>query len=155
MADPIPTFYRIFFPTIDPIVASTGVIGNLFLPGDILKSYNPRAILPPALETEVLLQSSAGFLAGTMVLQIFLLRMRPHDIGVWKALQASIAVVDAAILGSVFRALDKQDRLALKDWRGLDWINVGVTGTVLAIRLAFCLGVGLGGRKGIGKGKRS
>lgn len=143
MTHPIPSAYRIFFATIDPLVASTGVIGNLFVQHGILDSYNPNAKYPPSIETKVCLQSLAGFLAGTMFLQIVLLRIRPRDIAVWKCLEASIAIVDCAIIAAVLKALDDQGRLSPELWRLPDWTNLGVTGFVLLYRVSFLLGIGM------------
>lgn len=66
---PIPAFYRIFFTTIDPIMASFGCIANLFLPDMILDGYTPAIARPIALETRVLLDAIAGFFACIVVLQ--------------------------------------------------------------------------------------
>ncbi|KAK5332396.1 hypothetical protein LTR98_011480 [Exophiala xenobiotica] len=51
----IPSFYRIFFSTFDPLIALTGVLVNIFAPSVILKLYDPNATLPPSIETTVLI----------------------------------------------------------------------------------------------------
>ena len=145
MANPIPPFYRHFFTTFDAIGALTGVLGNFFTPAPILDSYNPNAQIPPSLETRLLLDSSAGFLLGTMFLQTVLLRLRPRDLTVWRCVQTMIGIVDVVLLGSFTRTLNEQGRLNPGMWRGMEWMNMLFTAFVLSIRVAFLLGVGVGG----------
>ena len=140
----IPSFYRIWFTIIDPLLSLLGIISNLFSPAAILNGYSPNAVIPPAPETAVLLDTTAAFLAGFIVLQTVLLRARPNDLVVWRILQASTLLVDFALLGSFARALTADARLDLRLWRAAEWTNIGITGGVAVIRAAFCLGVGMG-----------
>ncbi|EXJ75151.1 uncharacterized protein A1O5_01847 [Cladophialophora psammophila CBS 110553] len=154
MASPtIPTFYRVFFSTIDPLIALSGALTQVFAPATILTLYNPSsAALPPAIETTVLLDSTAGYLVSTMFLQVVMLRARPADLTVWRCLQGSILIQDLAIIGAVVGALKTQHRL---DW-GLvtakEWSNLAILAGVGALRVAFLLGIGVGGR---GKAKKT
>ena len=99
MSGSIPSFYRVFFTIIDPLIAASGVVANILEPNTILRSYSPVAVIPPRTDTTVLLDTVAGFLSGTILLQTVLLRLRPSDIAVWKTLQMSILIVDLAMLG--------------------------------------------------------
>ena len=78
-----------------------------------------------------------------MFLQIVLLRLRPKDLTVWRCLQASIAIVDVAIIASVLEALNGQGRLDPSVWRVEEKGTVGLTGFVLLVRLLFLLGIGM------------
>ncbi|KAJ9499995.1 hypothetical protein H2202_004386 [Exophiala xenobiotica] len=156
----IPSFYRIFFSTIDPLIALTGVLTNIFTPSMILKSYNSNATLPPSTETTVLLRSSAGYLLSTMFLQTVLLRLRPTDLTVWRCLQIAILIQDVVILASLTLALATQRRLNLALVRPEEWSNFVVLTAVGLIRAAFILDVGMpqagdvpetGNEKGKGK----
>jgi hypothetical protein len=143
MDPPIPSFWRIWFATIDPIIASTGILGNIFTPDVVLGSYSPKPIIPPALETTVLLETSAGFFAGIMFLQVVLLRLRSRDVTVWKCVQLSIFFADIAIIASVLLALNKQGRLDPSLWRWEEVGNLVITTFALATRVFFILGVGM------------
>lgn len=145
MDSPIPTVYRVWFASIDPLIALSGALGNTFASSTVLDSYNPKAANPPAIETRVLLDSSSGFLLGTLFLQVVLLRVRPRDLGVWKCLQASIAIADIAIITAALMALSDQGRLDPSLWRWQECGTLGLTGFVLATRLLFLCGIGLAG----------
>ncbi|KAK7890415.1 hypothetical protein LTR67_008301 [Exophiala xenobiotica] len=156
----IPSFYRVFFSTIDPLIALTGILTNIFAPSVILKSYNSNPTLPPSTETTVLLRSSAGYLLSTMFLQTVLLRLRPTDLTVWRCLQIAILIQDVAILASLTLALATERRLNLALVRPEEWSNLVVLTAVGLIRAAFILDVGMpqagdgpgtGNEKGKGK----
>jgi hypothetical protein len=143
MGSPIPSVWRIWFATLDPIIAFSGVAGNILVPQVTLKAYDPNATIPPALVTKIMLDMTTGFLAGTMFLQIVLLRLRPKDVAVWKCLQASISFADVAIIYSVLMGLDAQGRLDPEKWRVEEIGTLGLTGFVLLTRVLFILGIGL------------
>ncbi|KAF7348600.1 hypothetical protein MVEN_01377800 [Mycena venus] len=144
MTSPIPSFYRIWFTIVDPILASSGLLGNLFVPGTALRTYTPNAVLPPAPETTMLLDTTAGFFAAVMFLSIVLLRARPTDFGLWRMVMFSILLVDIAILGGLARLLRAEGRTNPVAWRPEEWVNFVITAGVAVIRTAFCLGVGMG-----------
>ncbi|KIW33772.1 uncharacterized protein PV07_00596 [Cladophialophora immunda] len=153
----IPAFYRVFFSTVDPLIALSGALTQLLAPRTLLTLYNgSSATLPPAIETTALLDSGAGYLLSTMLLQLVLLRLRPADRAVWRCLEAAILVQDVAVVAAVARALDAQHRLA---WplllRPGEWANLAILAGVGALRAAFLLGVGMGGGGGGGKAKRT
>ena len=149
----IPFFYRTFFPTLDPLIALTGFLTHILSPATILRLYNPTAELPPAPETMTLLDINAGFLLATIPLQIILLRLRPHDVAVWKCLQGSILIQDLGIIAAVLRSLSVQGRLHFGLIRTDEWGNVAVLAGVGIIRAAFLWSVALNGETS-GKGKK-
>jgi hypothetical protein len=146
MSSSIHPFYRVWFTTIDPVLSLSGVLGNLFAPAAILRSYSPSFVSPPATETTVLLYTAAGFLAGHMLLSIGLLRAKPNDVTVWRAFQANSSIVDFFMIAGLAQAASVQGRLSLRTWRAEDWINVCVLFGVATIRLAFLAGVGMSKR---------
>lgn len=147
MSSPIPSFYRIWFTVVDPILSIAGVVGNLFAPASILNSYSPSYVSPPATETIFLLDATAGFFAGVALLQVVLLRARPADVTVWRLVEASIILVDFAMLGGFARALRAEGRTDWSVWRIEEWTNLIILAGVAVIRTAFILGVGMGGRR--------
>lgn len=152
MASPvIPSFYRLWFTVADPILSMSGVIGNVLAPETILNSYTPSHVSPPAPETTLLLDTAAGYLAGTAYLQLVLLPARSTDVPLWRAVQASILVVDLAILAGNARVLGVEGRMHWAALRWEEWVNLGITTFVAAVRSAFLFGVGLNEAKGKGK----
>ncbi|KAK1061150.1 hypothetical protein LTR12_004828 [Friedmanniomyces endolithicus] len=147
----IPPFYRIFFTTVDPLIALTGFISALFFPNFLLSTYSPTATIPPAIETTQLLNILAGFYLSVVPLQIFLLRARPQDLTVWRALQFSVLIADVAVLGATATALSAQGRLQPSHWRLDEAGSVVVTAGVGLIRIAFLIGLGMGRRVRDGK----
>ncbi|KIW86007.1 hypothetical protein Z517_01401 [Fonsecaea pedrosoi CBS 271.37] len=140
----IPPLYRVFFSTIDPLIALSGALTQLFAPSTILRLYNASsATIPPAPETTVLLDSGAGYLLSTLFLQVAMLRARPADVLVWRCLQGAILVQDVAIIGAVARSLDVQRRLEWGLVTGQEWANLAILAGVGALRVAFLLGVGM------------
>ncbi|OAP63078.1 hypothetical protein AYL99_02305 [Fonsecaea erecta] len=154
----IPRFYRVFFSTIDPLIALSGALTQLFAPATILRLYNVSATAAattrPAPETTVLLDSGAGYLLSTMFLQVVLLRRRPADRTVWRCLEASILIQDVAVVGAVVRSLAAQHRLAWRLVAPDEWANLAILVGLGALRAAFLLGVGMG-NAGEAKGKRT
>ena len=93
------------------------------------------------------LDTLAGYYAGTIQLQVYLLRARSNDLTVWRALQACILIVDIAVLGGYGRALDAQNRLSWTMWRATEWSSIAVLSVVAMVRVAFLLGVGMQAKK--------
>ncbi|KAK0789939.1 hypothetical protein LTR91_014095 [Friedmanniomyces endolithicus] len=147
----IPSFYRIFFTTVDPLIALTGFISALFFPNFLLSTYSPTATIPPTTETTQLLNILAGFYLSVVPLQVFLLRARPQDLTVWRALQFSVLITDLAVLGAMARALNAQGRLQPSHWRLEEAGSMLLTTVVGLIRFWFLMGLGMGRRAQDGK----
>ena len=146
MAPPVPSFYRIWFTTIDPIISLSGVYLNIFNPTTILSSYSPT-YAPPRSETILLLDTVAAFLAGLIFLQIVLLRAKATDMVVWRAVQTGQLIVDLGMLAAYTRALRVQGRMSLGNWRAEEWGNYTIVVGVEIIRLMFLTVVGMGRKK--------
>ncbi|KAJ7814916.1 hypothetical protein B0H14DRAFT_2849248 [Mycena olivaceomarginata] len=146
MASQIPSFYRIWFTIVDPILSVFGALGALLVPGTVLNGYTPHAVSPPAPETIMLLDTLSGFFFALIFIQVVLLRARPADIGIWRILIFSILLADIVILGGLARLLRGESRAHPAAWRKEEWMNIVPTAGVTVIRIAFCLGVGMGPR---------
>jgi hypothetical protein len=153
-SSPIPAFYRLFFPTLDPLIALTGSLTHLLSPRTILTLYNPSAALPPAIETTTLLDIIAAYLLATTPLQVIMLRLRPADVALWKCLQGSLLVQDVGIVAAVVRSLSAQGRLHRPGLiTAAEWGNLAVLAGVGILRAGFLLGVGIGDDREGGKVK--
>lgn len=102
--------------------------------------------MPPSTETRLLLDALVGFFLFLAFLQAVLLRARPHDLGLWKILQAGTILVDVAMVVAFARALSNTGRMDSSTWRTEEWSNIGINSTVGLVRLLFVLGVGTRGK---------
>jgi hypothetical protein len=141
MPTSLPAVYRVFFTTIDPLLATTGIVSLLTTPETFLVSYFPNPKIAP--ETRFALDALTGFFASTVVLQVCLLRLRPDDREVWKLLQASILVQNATMVGAFCRVKQRAGQLNPGAWTRAEWGKLVGVGVAAAIRLAFVCGVGL------------
>lgn len=148
---PIPTFYRIWFTTLDPLLTLSGIYLTFFTPAFVLAGFNPNYHSPPSSETILLLDHSGAWFLAILILQLGLLRGRPDDVFVWWYYALAVGIVDTVTCTATLRALDAQGRLGLGGWRWEEWVNFGSTGACAVVRWAFVLGIGVGGA---GKGKR-
>lgn len=145
----IPTFYRLFFTTIDPLIALSGALTPVLTPRSYLSSFAPSPTSPPTPETKLCLDIIASCMAGTMILQLWLLRRRPNDLVVWRGVQAFILVTDAGILGGYGRVLGEQGRLLPWRWRVEERSFILIVSIVALIRSCFLLDVGMQSRSSI------
>ena len=91
MSTPIPLLYTLFFTTIDLLLATTGILSTLFSPQTFLVS------------------------------QVFLLRLRPNDILLWKILQASILVRNVGMLVAFVKVMAREGGLKPGVWTRAEW----------------------------------
>ncbi|KAG7010078.1 hypothetical protein G7Y79_00001g003500 [Physcia stellaris] len=139
-----PSFYRIWFTLIDPLVSFSGIYLNILHPSTILHSYSPT-YHSPTIETILCLDTVAAFLCGYIFLQVYLLRAKAHDLTVWRAVQGSMLIVDFGLLAAYTRALGSQGRLGeVAGLRVEEWGNYMITVGVAVVRGAFLMGVGMG-----------
>ena len=152
---PIPLFYRVVFTLVDPFFCALGVATHLFTKNDVLAGLSPAARVPPGPETALLLDFLVGFFAMLGVLQVSLLRARPADVYVWKALQFATLVLDIVQVAATARALLVQGRTDPGAWLGGEWQNLAGNAGIGLIRAAFVLGVGVESADANGKTKTS
>jgi hypothetical protein len=149
-SSPIPYGYRLWFGTLEPIMGLTGFYFNHVTPTYLLQTLNPsyNTLAPITPETRLLLDMTTGCYAQNWFLQIVLPRARPDDLGLWKIWQGSLLVVDCVLLGAVLRNLAVLGVLETPGaWTAEQRGNLGVMCALVAIRSAFVLGIGLGGRE--------
>ena len=151
MTTTIPSFYRVWFTTIDPLLALMGVLGRVFAPESILEAYSPSYVSPPTIETSLLLDATAGFYAGMMYLQLVLLRTKATDLAVWRHVLASFLLVNLSVLVGLAKALVARQATDWRAWRAEEWTSLGITAGEAIIKTAFLLGIGIRER---GKGEK-
>ena len=121
----IPTFYRIWFTYLDPLIALHATYMNYVTPGFVLNSQIAGAPFDP--DYYPFFQQLGGFLASTAFLSAVLLRATA-ELRLWKILQAAVLIVDASLLGSIYTSLRHQSRLRPTDWHGLARRGLGLRG---------------------------
>lgn len=146
----IPTFYRILFTWIDPIVAIWGAYLDFFEPDMVLNSFIPNSARNP--DHDLLFQQLGGGMLNIAFVQAILLRYT-NDIKIWKIIQAANLIVDIVMMYSLGAALMHQGRLSPADWRGEDWGCLGITGFATIVRIFFVAEVGF--RKRVPEVKKS
>lgn len=137
----IPQIYKISFSTLDSLLATTGITTVLFSPATFLISFFPSPQIHP--ETRFTLDALAGFFASTVYLQVYLLRLRPTDVPVWKALQTSILIQNVFMLGAFLRVKGREGKLSPAKWTGAEWGKQIAVVAAASVRVAFLMGVGL------------
>ena len=70
-----------------------------------------------------------------------------HEVFVWKVLLFGMALCDAATYYAIWAEMGTREMLTPGNWRSKDWVTFVSTVGPFFLRLAFVLGVGLGGRK--------
>lgn len=118
---------------------------NLFTPDKVLDAYIPSTLSRRDPAHFMLFQQLAANLLMVAFLSVVLLRYTA-DVKVWKILQASILLVDLALLYSQWDAIGKQGRLSLDGMRAEDWGCAAITGTVVLVRLLFLAEIGFAPR---------
>ncbi|KAH7135329.1 hypothetical protein B0J11DRAFT_518141 [Dendryphion nanum] len=140
---PIPSFYHIFFSSIDPLIALSAIYFNFFDPetslGSMFPPSDPSFVITP-LHTLILHQLGGAFFT-IIFLQVVLLRYT-KDVQIWKIFQTSILLMDFAMFFSIWMALKSQNRCQVGRIRWEEWGNIGITGFVTITRIAFLAEVG-------------
>ena len=153
---PIPSFYRIFFTSIDPLIALSGAYLSLFDPETILASSFPRShhLSVPSPSHAVLLDQAAGAFLMMAFLMIFMLRTT-NDMSIWKLFEFAILITDGTLFFSLGKALATQGRLGIGMLRWEEWGTVGITGFVTVMRIAFLMELGFQKKLSVQKEKKS
>lgn len=148
--NPIPTFYRIAFLIIDPLIALSGAYMDIFTPATTVNAFVPSSLSPYQPLQSFLLHQIAGGLLTCAILDIFLLR-KTNELWIWRTQQWAQLAYDVVILVSQVHSWDLQGRLSWGALRMEDWGSFGIVAVVGFVRVFFIAGVGMR-RKG-GKGK--
>jgi hypothetical protein len=146
--NPIPAFYRIFFTSIDPLIALSGAYMDFFDPETILASSFPRTSFyaKPTPPVTVLLTQAGGAFLMMAFLMVFMLRYT-DDVNLWKMFEFGILVTDLTLFFSLYGALEGQRRLNVGGIRWEEWGTMVITGFVTVVRIAFLGGLGFGKTK--------
>jgi hypothetical protein len=143
-SDTIPSFYRVFFTSIDPLIGLSGAYVNFFDPDTLITSVFPSDLpytkITPS-HTLILHQMGGCFIMMPF-LMVFMLRAT-SDIKVWKFFEAGILITDFGLFFSLWKGLEVQNRLGLEILRWEEWGTIAITGFVTIVRILFILGVGL------------
>ena len=135
----IPTFYRVFFTIVDPIICLWGAYMDFFDPRMVLSSHILNDV--PDIGHVMILKQRGGGMLGWGFISAFLLRYT-NDIKIWHIVEIAILLVDFAYFPAVFGALNAQMRVLPETWRAEDWGSLVVTGTATLVRLAFLARLG-------------
>jgi hypothetical protein len=136
----IPSFFRLFFTWLDPIICIWGAYMDFFDPTLVLSSHIPH---PTAdLGHAMILKQRGGGMLNFGFISAVLLRYT-NDIKIWRIVQVSLLIVDFACFWAIWDVLGVQQRLSPSSWRAEDWGSIVITGTATLTRVLFLLGVGV------------
>ncbi|KAF2735271.1 hypothetical protein EJ04DRAFT_563450 [Polyplosphaeria fusca] len=145
---PIPAFYRVFFTTIDPMIAlGGGAYLNFFDPAvtitSVFPASHPWSDMTPS--HTMLFHQLGGAFMQMAFLMIFLLRYTA-DVGVWKLFEAAILITDFTLFYSNYAGLVAQERWQMDKIRWEEWSTFAITAFITVVRVLFLAGVGMGRR---------
>jgi hypothetical protein len=105
-----------------------------------LSGFTANPVLPPAVETQVILDGMAGWYAGLAALHIWLQVCHPKNRAAWRPIIAQLIVVDIGMLIGFTRALHAEGRLLdLGKWRNEDFSNVIGYALITVLRIIFAV----------------
>lgn len=140
----IPTFYRVAFLAVDPLIAGWGAYMDIFTPAAAMEAFVPASIAPYNPLYGFLQHQLAGALLMCVIIDVFLLR-KTKELWVWDPIQTGQLLWDVIMLVSQVYSFKQQGRLSLKGLRLDDWGALAITGTVGLVRIAFLARLGFGG----------
>lgn len=144
--------YRIMFLYIEPLAAFFGTYVNLTDPTSYLLSLAPSATSTTYSPlTYPIYAQIAGHLLLFSWLQAVLLRST-DSLQTWKIVLFGIFMCDTLHLYGNYVGMGATAFLDPRLWRWEDWITLGMTYGPGAMRLTFCLGIGVGNEEGKLKG---
>ncbi|KAJ6438464.1 hypothetical protein O9K51_09056 [Purpureocillium lavendulum] len=139
----VPLAYVLFFKYMDPLTALYGAWLHLATPAEAARALAPGAAHDPA---QAFVYRQAGGLALAVAALAALVPRVSTDLRVWRALQASLLLADAAALSGAYEALRRGGRLWPLDvggrWTDDDVAVVGSYAVITLVRALFVLGVG-------------
>lgn len=146
-SNPIPTFYRISFLIIDPLIAVWGAYMNVFTPSITVDAFVPSSLSPYQPLQSFLLHQIAGGLITCAILDVFLLR-KTNELWIWQTQQWAQLAYDMVILSSQVYSWGQQGRLSVGQLRAEDWVSFGITATVGIVRVLFLARIGMKAKRG-------
>jgi len=148
----IPTFYRVFFIYLDPVMSLWAAYACFADPDLLLDSYVPKTISVRNPLHDALFHQLGGAFFYIAMSQAVLLSYT-NDVNIWKIVHGGLLGWDLAILYGIWNGLSVQGRLDPGVWRMEDWITVGSTLVIGLARAAVVAGIGLRKIGDNGKGK--
>ncbi|CZT03890.1 hypothetical protein WAI453_011000 [Rhynchosporium graminicola] len=135
----IPTFYRIFFLYIDPLICLSGVYIFFFDHATYLASGVPHTLSGYTIDSlsQHLLRALGSYSLCILAIQLLLLH-RYSEVKIWRIVQFGLLLVDLGLLQSIQAADGFRDP---SNWTSGDWTNNGILIAVAMIRSAFLLTV--------------
>jgi len=128
----LPLPYFLLFTLIDIISPTLGVLTYLFAPSlAAATNFPPPGFAPP-------LTLWAACLA---VLQITNLYVR-RDFGRQRQIQSAAAAMDVFLLGLYVKTVVGEGRTNVRDWKGDDWLRLGVYAALALGRASYVIGDG-------------
>ncbi|KAH6612409.1 hypothetical protein C7974DRAFT_322789 [Boeremia exigua] len=148
----IPSFYRIFFTIIDPLICLWGAYLDFHAPLTVLSSH----ILSPTLDIghKMILGQRGGHMLNCGLISGVLLRYT-SDLKIWHIVEIGLLIVDFAYFPAAFGALNSQWRVLPETWRAEDWGAFVIMVVVTLVRLAFLARVGFRSEDGEGEESKS
>jgi hypothetical protein len=146
-------FYRLIFLYIDPLVILIFVSIYTFFQPTALLMLHPDAPLTPSILESALLHQVA-LLFGFMGIICAVLLRASSDTRIWRIVLAGVLAAEVCWIAAGLVCLERQGRLNVRLWRGVEWFNLLGIGGFAVVRGAYLMGVGLGvGMDGkVGKG---
>ncbi|KAL8687752.1 MAG: hypothetical protein Q9218_006167 [Villophora microphyllina] len=136
--------YRIVFLYIEPIAAFFGTFVTLTDPSKYLQSLSPSATSATYSPlTYPIYAQLAGHLLLFSWLQAGLLRSS-SEVKIWKIVLFGILMCDTLHLYGDYVGLGAKAFFDPRLWRWEEWVTFGMTYGPGAMRVAFCLDVGVG-----------
>lgn len=137
----VPSAYRVIFFLFDFLMPLGGSVAHVIAPRAILGGLAVAPSAPPAVETQMLLDSLAGWFVGLALLHTYLQLARPSDRRAWVPVIAAVFVQDIFQLGGFARAMHTEGRTLVdtSTWRNEDWSNLGGYAFIALVRLLFVM----------------
>jgi hypothetical protein len=157
----IPFFYRILPLYIEPLAFLVGIRVCFFDPHTFIKNFVPSAVsslfsntdsLPPATEHLIRFLGCVyllGFVMRALLLWQFQDGPNGINVQIWRIVMFSDLLTDFVYTCCVYLVDPVGFCTAwdVKGWESRDWTSTGISGMVIAMRIAFLLGIGGVGRK--------
>jgi len=142
----IAPLYRIFFLSIEPLLAFSGALLSHFHPHKFVTSITPAPVntSPPLVVTPViqlLCTNIAALYLLFTINEVIVLRLS-NDIKVWRAVIGGMLVSDIGHLYGVYAA-DPARATEWGKWVMEEWFNVLTLSFGAVVRLGFLAGVGV------------
>lgn len=138
----IPLFYRVWLLWLEPAMALNGA-RYLWCTPEVYLDYMPMTAAWSPKSQIVYDQLAATYLLFAFN-QAVTLRI-VHDLRIWKVLLFGMALCDAGHIYSIWAEMGTKEVFSPGNWRPHDWVTIISTVGPIILRLAFVLGLGLGG----------